>query len=134
MLLCSYAIHQSHTGGPTMDKIVKLKVSPMIYIKPISKEFYKQLDNYKHRLNQNFLPHLTKVYTGCALFVWRLWRSRRLNYLGFYSCVGQAITLSLRPCLNPSNTWLLIYGREKAKLVVASKTALLLFSSNAKIK
>ena len=30
--------------------------------------------------------------------------------------------------------WLLIYGGEQAKLVVASKTALLSFSSNVKIK
>ena len=29
-----------------------------------------------------------------------------------------------------SGTWLLIYGREKAKLVVEAKTALPLFSSN----
>ena len=36
--------------------------------------------------------------------------------------------------MSQSDTWLLIYGRDKAKLAVASKTALLLFSSNVKIK
>ena len=37
--------------------------------------------------------------------------------------------------MRQSDGWLLIYGREKAKLLVAaSKTALLLFSSNVKIK
>ena len=41
--------------------------------------------------------------------------------------VGQA-----SPCLSQSDTWLLIYGREKAKQVAASKTSLLLFSSNVK--
>ena len=35
--------------------------------------------------------------------------------------------------MSQSDTWLLTYGREKAKLVVASKTALLLFSSNVNI-
>ena len=44
----------------------------------------------------------------------------------------------LRPCFSQSNKRLLIYGREKAKLVVASKTAFLLisivlFSRNVKI-
>ena len=39
------------------------------------------------------------------------------------SCIGQASTLSLRPCLSQSDTWLLIYGREMAIFVVASKTA-----------
>ena len=34
----------------------------------------------------------------------------------------------LRPCFSQSNKRLLIYGREMAKLVVASKTAFLLFS------
>ena len=50
------------------------------------------------------------------------------------SCIGQVSTWSLRPCLSQSDKQLLIYGREKAKLMAASKTALLLFSSNAKIK
>ena len=49
-----------------------------------------------------------------------------------HSCVGQASPKSLRPCLSQSDTWLLIYSREKAKLEVASKTAFLLLSSNVK--
>ena len=36
--------------------------------------------------------------------------------------------------MSRSDKWLLIHGGEKVELVVASKTALLLFSSNAKIK
>ena len=36
--------------------------------------------------------------------------------------------------MSKSYTWLLIYGREKAKMVVASKTALLLLSSIVKTK
>ena len=36
--------------------------------------------------------------------------------------------------MSQSDKWLLIYGREEAKLVVASKTALLLFSNNVKMK
>ena len=31
------------------------------------------------------------------------------------SCIGQASTSSLRPCISHSDKWLLIYGREKAK-------------------
>ena len=50
------------------------------------------------------------------------------------SCIGLTSTSSLRPCMNQSDKWLLIYGREKSKLVVASKTTLLLFSGNVKIK
>ena len=34
--------------------------------------------------------------------------------------------------MSQSDTWLMIYGREKANLVVVSKTAFLLFSSNVK--
>ena len=48
--------------------------------------------------------------------------------------VGLASTQSLRPCWSQSDRRLLIYGREKAKCVVASKTELLLFSSNVKVK
>ena len=55
-------------------------------------------------------------------------------FLFLRSFIAQALNYNLRPCLSQSDTWLLIYGREKAKLVVASKTALLLFSSNVKIK
>ena len=40
----------------------------------------------------------------------------------------------LRTCMSQSGMLLLIFGREKAKLVVASKTALILFPSNVKIK
>ena len=36
--------------------------------------------------------------------------------------------------MSQSDTWLLIYGREKAKKGVASKTSLLLFSSDVKSK
>ena len=35
--------------------------------------------------------------------------------------------------MSQSDKWLLIYGREKAKLMVASKAALLLFLSNVEI-
>ena len=36
--------------------------------------------------------------------------------------------------VSQSGKWLLIYGREKAKQVASSKIALLLFSSNVKIR
>ena len=36
--------------------------------------------------------------------------------------------------MSQPDAWLLIHGREKAKLVVASNTALLSFSINAEIK
>ena len=38
----------------------------------------------------------------------------RLSRL-LHSCIGQASAWSLRPCLSQSDTWLLIYGRKKAK-------------------
>ena len=49
-----------------------------------------------------------------------------------HSCMGQASTKTVGPYMSQYGKWLLIYGGEKAKLVVASKTALLLFSSNVK--
>ena len=51
-----------------------------------------------------------------------------------HSCNGQGLTESMRPYLSQSDSWLVIHGREKAKSVVVSKTARLLFSSNVKIK
>ena len=47
-----------------------------------------------------------------------------------HSCIGQASTSILISCMSQFDAWLLIYGRGKAKYVVASKTELLLFSSN----
>ena len=38
-----------------------------------------------------------------------------------HTCIGQASIESLRPCSSQFDLWLLIYGREKAKFVVASK-------------
>ena len=52
----------------------------------------------------------------------------------FHSCIAQASTWSLRPHLSQSDKQLLIYGSAEANLVVASKTALLLFSSSVRIK
>ena len=63
---------------------------------------------------------------NAAPFVWLLWRSCRFDLLAFYTfhiCIDQAATRSLRPCVSQS---MLIYGKETAKYVVASKTALLL--------
>ena len=71
---------------------------------------------------------------NCAPFVWLLWRSCRFKCQFLHSCIGQASTQGLRSCLTQSDIGLLIYGREKAKFVVASKTALLFVSSNFKIK
>ena len=80
----------------------------------------------------DFRAHIG-VYTGCPKKI----MSRVCGYCGgavdsifscLHSCTGQASTYSLRPCLSQSDSWLLIYGRKKAKLVVASKTALLCYS------
>ena len=43
-------------------------------------------------------------------------------------------TLEFETFLSQAESWSLIYGREKPKLVVASKTVLLLFCGNIKIK
>ena len=67
----------------------------------------------------------------CVATVEELW-IQLFRFL--HSCIVQVSTQSLRPCLSQSDTWLLLYGRERAKLVVASKTALLSFSSSIRIK
>ena len=50
-----------------------------------------------------------------------------------HSCIGQASACSLSPCMNQSDNWLVIYGRKRARLMVASQTVLPLFSSNVNI-
>ena len=76
-----------------------------------------------HRVSQNI----------CAPFVWLLWRSCGFNYLTFCTFLQARLQHSLRSCFSQSDTWLLFYGKETAKLVVPSKTALLLFFSNVKV-
>ena len=45
-------------------------------------------------------------------------------FLLIHSWIGQTLTWGLISRLSLSDNWLLIYGREKAKVVVASKTVL----------
>ena len=51
-----------------------------------------------------------------------------------HSCIGQASTKTLRPCMSQCDSWLLIFGREKAKQMVAAERAFPFFSSNAKMR
>ena len=82
-------------------------------------------------LCRNLQEVTKKLCPVCVVTVGELWI--QLPQI-LHSCIVQALTQSLRPCMNKSDKLSLIYGTEKTKLVVTSNTALLLFPSNAKIK
>ena len=69
-----------------------------------------------------FSLNFCRVYQkNCVLLVWLLRRTCRLDNLDFTQLHRPGFNFEFETLLESSDTWLLIYGQEKTKLLVASK-------------